>query len=91
MVPEITTFSESKKFIGEAFRMLFNKPSTLLIGAPFIFGMGQSTTLFSIYFCLAAFGLFRGIYEANFITTFFDTIEPPLSRIDQRDCVFVCV
>ena len=153
MVPETTTSSESKKFIGEAFRMLFSKPSTLLLGvsficlvfvnvgyltwmptflhekfslsvteagfssmfyhhifafvgivlggilsdklalksknsrlviqgaglllgAPFIFGMGQSTTLFSTYFCLAAFGLFRGIYEANFITTLFATIEP---------------
>lgn len=153
LTPERITFTESKKFISDAFIMLISKPSTmllgvsficlvfvnvgyltwmptflhekfnlsitesgfssmfyhhifafvgivlggilsdklalkskncrliiqatgLLLGAPFIFGMGQSTTLFSTYLCLAAFGLFRGIYEANFITTLFATIEP---------------
>ncbi len=48
----------------------------LLLGAPFIFGIGQSTTVISTYICLAGFGLFRGIYEANFITTLFEVIEP---------------
>lgn len=55
---------------------LIIQASGLLLGAPFIFGMGQANTLFGTYFCLAGFGLFRGIYEANFITTLFATIEP---------------
>lgn len=48
----------------------------LLLGAPFIFGMGQGTTLIQVYICLAGFGLFRGFYEANFIATLYETIRP---------------
>lgn len=48
----------------------------LLLGAPFIFGMGQATTPVSVYICLAGFGFFRGVYEANFVTTIFAVIEP---------------
>ncbi|MBU2904104.1 MFS transporter [Arenibacter algicola] len=48
----------------------------LLLGAPFIFGMGQATELVWVYIYLAGFGLFRGIYEANFVTTIFAVIEP---------------
>mgnify|MGYP001113117515 CR=1 FL=1 len=48
----------------------------LLLGAPFIFGMGQGNSLWIVYACLAGFGLFRGIYEANFITTMFAVVEP---------------
>jgi sugar phosphate permease len=48
----------------------------LLLGAPFIFGMGQGNTLVVVYVCLAGFGLFRGLFEANFITTMFAVIEP---------------
>lgn len=48
----------------------------MLLGAPFIFAMGQGATLTIVYIALAGFGLFRGIYEANFITTIFAVIEP---------------
>ncbi|MPN33333.1 hypothetical protein SDC9_180818 [bioreactor metagenome] len=48
----------------------------LFLGAPFIFWMGQSSSLIPVYIALAGFGLGRGIFEANFITTLFATIEP---------------
>jgi MFS family permease len=48
----------------------------LLIGAPFIFGMGQAKTPVLVYICLAGFGFFRGVYEANFVTTIFAVVEP---------------
>lgn len=48
----------------------------LLLGVPFIFEMGQSTNVITVYICLACFGFFRGVYEANFITTIFAVIEP---------------
>jgi len=48
----------------------------MLLGAPFIFAMGQGSTLTIVYIALAGFGLFRGIYEANFITTIYGVIEP---------------
>ena len=60
---------------SKVYRLLIQS-SGLLLGAPFIIGMGQGTTLATVYICLAGFGLFRGIYEANFITTIFAVIEP---------------
>jgi MFS family permease len=48
----------------------------LLLGAPFIFGMGKAGTPALVYICLAGFGFFRGVYEANFVTTIFAVIEP---------------
>lgn len=48
----------------------------LLLGAPFILGMGQASTPFSTYFFLSGFGFFRGIYEANLYATLFAVIEP---------------
>ncbi len=62
--------------VKSKFFRLIIQSAGLLIGAPFIFGMGQGTTLFVVYLCLAGFGLFRGIYEANFITTMYAVIEP---------------
>jgi MFS family permease len=62
----------------------------LLLGAPFIFWMGQATTLLPTYLCLGAFGLFRGIYEANFVTTLFATIEPKY-RASINGLVFLFV
>ncbi len=65
-----------KLAVKSKFFRLMIQSAGLLFGAPFIFGMGQSTTLFVVYLCLAGFGLFRGIYEANFITTIYAVIEP---------------
>lgn len=50
--------------------------SGLLLGAPFIYGMGQASTPFLTYVFLAGFGFFRGIYEANLYATLFAVIEP---------------
>ena len=48
----------------------------LLLGTPFIVGMGQATTPLMTYVCLAGFGLFRGVYDANIYTTLFEVVEP---------------
>lgn len=48
----------------------------LLLGVPFIVGMGQATTPTLTYVCLAGFGFCRGLYEANLYTTLFEVIEP---------------
>jgi len=48
----------------------------LLLGVPFIVGMGQAATAFGTFFCLAGFGFCRGLYEANLYTTLFEVIEP---------------
>lgn len=48
----------------------------LLLGVPFIVGMGQADTPFWTFFCLAGFGFCRGLYEANLYTTLFEVIEP---------------
>lgn len=48
----------------------------LLMGAPFIFAMGQSNTTTATYIFLAGFGFFRGIYDANIYTTLFEVIVP---------------
>lgn len=48
----------------------------LLLGAPFIFGMGQATTPLLTYICLAGFGFFRGVYDANTYATLFEVVEP---------------
>lgn len=48
----------------------------LLLGVPFIVGMGQAATPFWTFVCLAGFGFCRGLYEANLYTTLFEVIEP---------------
>lgn len=47
----------------------------LLIGAPFIFIMGYSQNTLIVYFGLALFGFFRGIYDSNIFASLFDVIE----------------
>ncbi|MFA6071825.1 MAG: MFS transporter [Janthinobacterium sp.] len=49
---------------------------SLLLGAPFIYWMTGSSNVLITYGCLAGFGFFRGMYEANFVTTLFEVIEP---------------
>lgn len=50
--------------------------SGLLLAVPFIIGMGQATTTGVTYLCLAGFGFFRGVYDANLYATLFEVIEP---------------
>ena len=48
----------------------------LLLGVPFIYGIGQAETTFMTYVALSGFGFFRGLYEANLYATLFAVIEP---------------
>ncbi|RKN77009.1 MFS transporter [Ulvibacterium marinum] len=48
----------------------------LLLGAPFIYLMGISSHLVTVYLALALFGFFRGIYDSNLFAALFDVIEP---------------
>ncbi len=50
---------------------------SLLIGAPFIFIMGKSDSMLIVYFALAMFGFFRGIYDSNIFAALYDVIEIP--------------
>lgn len=52
--------------------------AALLIAAPFIFGMGSGQQLWVIYLCLALFGFFRGIYDANIFASLFEVVTPSL-------------
>ncbi|AEI48342.1 MFS transporter [Runella slithyformis] len=47
----------------------------LLLGAPFLYGMGQAESTFMTYVALSGFGFFRGLYEANLYATLFAVIE----------------
>jgi sugar phosphate permease len=48
----------------------------LLLGAPFIWWMGQSGSATLCCAALAGFGLFRGVYDSNLFAAPFDVIEP---------------
>lgn len=48
----------------------------LLLGAPFIYLMGATENILLCYVAMAAFGLFRGIYDSNLFAALFDVIEP---------------
>lgn len=48
----------------------------LWLGAPFMAVMGMSQDLMWVYLGLAAFGLFRGLYDANIFASVFDVIPP---------------
>ena len=48
----------------------------LLLGAPFIFWMGQSGDQLWCYVAMGLFGVFRGIYDSNLFAALFDVIEP---------------
>ena len=54
----------------------FVQASGLLLGAPFIFLMGQAGSPVATYIFLGAFGFFRGVYDANIYTTLFEVISP---------------
>lgn len=46
----------------------------LLLGTPFIVGLGLATTTQLTYLSLAGFGFFRGIYDANIYASLFEVI-----------------
>lgn len=48
----------------------------LLMGAPFIYLMGEGSGQAATYVGMAGFGLFRGIYDANIYASLFDVIRP---------------
>ena len=48
----------------------------LLLGAPFIWWMGQAGSATLCCVALAGFGLFRGVYDSNLFAAPFDVIEP---------------
>jgi len=48
----------------------------LLLGAPFIWWMGQAGSPTVCCVALAGFGLFRGVYDSNLFAAPFDVIEP---------------
>lgn len=50
----------------------------LLIGAPFIYFMATAETLTLVYFSLAVFGFFRGMFDCNIFGSLFDVVEPRL-------------
>lgn len=54
---------------------LIIQSTALFLGSPFIFLMTTSSELWQTYFCLAGFGFFRGLYEANFITSLYEVIH----------------
>ena len=50
--------------------------AALLAGAPFLFLLGRAATEWAAYGALAAFGLFRGLFESNLYPAFYSVIEP---------------
>ncbi len=69
------TFSDRMALKSQNSRLII-QATAMLLGAPFIFMMTRSSGLSPTYACLAAFGFFRGLYEANFITTLYEVIPP---------------
>jgi len=61
----------------------------LLGGAPFIYLMGAGATPLAVYFGMAGFGLFRGIYEANIYASLYDVI-PPKVRASASGTMLMC-
>ncbi len=48
----------------------------LLLGAPFIVLMSQTTTYLTCCIAMFFFGVFRGAYDSNNFAAFFDVVEP---------------
>ncbi len=69
------TFSDRLALRSKNSRLII-QATAMLLGAPFIFLMTRFSGLPATYACLAGFGFFRGLYEANFITTLYEVIPP---------------
>lgn len=61
----------------------------LLLGAPFIWMLGSSSSLTMIYVALAGFGFFRGVYDSNLFAALFDVI-PPRYRSSATGLMLAC-
>jgi len=61
----------------------------LLLGAPFIYMLGQVNTLNMIYAMMAIFGFFRGIYDANIFAAMYEVI-PPRFRSSATGLMISC-
>src|SRR5438105_11896437 len=48
----------------------------VIVGAPFVFLCGQTTSMLVVALALTAWGLFKGIYDANIFASVFDVVEP---------------
>ena len=48
----------------------------LFAGAPFLFLLGRTSTLAIVYFALAGFGFFRGLYDSNTYPAFYSVVSP---------------
>ena len=47
-----------------------------LAGAPFVFLCGQTDSVTWLFVALSAWGLFKGIYDANIFASVFDVVRP---------------
>ncbi len=63
---------------GQPRRRLDLQGAALLLGAPFLWMLGMNAGQGVIYFVLAGFGLFRGIYDSGIYASLFEVIEPRL-------------
>jgi len=50
--------------------------AALLAGAPFLYGVGQASSLPGLYAMLACFGFFRGLFDSNTYPAFYSVIAP---------------
>jgi MFS family permease len=48
----------------------------LLVGAPFVFAAGWTSTVPTLLMALAGFGFCKGIYDANIFAAIYDVIDP---------------
>jgi MFS family permease len=55
---------------------VFVQASGVLLGAPFVFLCGQTQSLLMVALALTAWGLFKGLYDANIFASVFDVVEP---------------
>jgi MFS family permease len=61
----------------------------LLLGTPFIYLLGASSSLTVVSVALAAFGFFRGLYDSNIFAAMFDVI-PPRYRSSATGLMLFC-
>jgi len=54
---------------------VFSMAFALMLCAPFIWLSANASALWMVYAALAAFGLFRGVYDANLYAAMFDAVE----------------
>lgn len=55
---------------------LMLQSAALLVGAPFIYWVGMGSTLTITCCALFAFGLFRGVYDANIYASLYEIVPP---------------